>query len=139
MKYVIAVVVSALLLVAGCADMTASLWDGRDNAIGARVGLEMGEADELKTEIGGSLLYWPDGENSEEFGAYGKVKFDEIEITNPIPLDFLPEVIKGTPYLGGRVNSDFDDETLIAGIEIENTLFMEYQGDYIFFGLFHKF
>ena len=131
------VIVLALLLVAGCTDMTASLWDERDGGLGGRVGYATGN-----TEVGGSFLYWPDGENAnaEVFGAYGLYKFPElVEIPLPIQAEFLPETIMATPYIGAKIDIDGNASLVIAGVEIENTLFMEYQDTYILIGLKHKF
>lgn len=134
-KLIEMVVVLVLLLVAGCTDMTASIWDGRDDAIGGRIGYVMGN-----TEVGGSVLHWPETKNAEIFGVYGLYKFpDLVEIPNPLKLDFLPETIMGTPYLGGKVDSDGGETLLMGGIEIANTLFMEYQNQYLLVGLKHKF
>ena len=136
MKYLI-LIVSVLLLVAGCAGMTASVWDERDGGLGARVGVDMNN-----TEIGASVLYWPDGENenSEVFGAYGIYKFpDLVEIPNPLKLDFLPETLSGTPYSGYRIDIDGERSRFIAGVEVNNTVFFEYQETYITAGLKRKF
>ena len=127
--------VLVLLFVAGCTDMTASLWDDRDGGVGSRIGYAMDN-----TEVGLSVLYWPDNIYDEVFGAYGLYKFpDMVEIPNPISVEFLPETISGTPYLGGKVDSDGGQTILMAGIEFENTLFMEYQDNYILVGLKHRF
>lgn len=135
-RMIVLVVVLALLFVAGCADTTASLWNDREGAIGGRLGYVM-----ENTEVGTSILYWPDGDNSEVFGAYGMYKFpDTVEIPNPIPMAFLPETLKGTPYIGGKVNGEGGSSLLIAGIEIGNTLYMEFdQDNYYTIGLKHKF
>lgn len=130
------VLILVLLLVAGCTDTTASLWNDRDDAIGGRLGYVMGN-----TEVGTSILYWENGYNSEVFGAYGLYKFPEtVDMPNPIPMSFLPETLKGTPYIGGRVRSEGGNSLLIAGIEIGNTLYMEFdQDNYYTIGLKHKF
>lgn len=136
MKKLITSVVAVLLLVAGCNDMTASLWNDREGAIGGRLGYAIESA-----EMGLSVLHWPDGDNSEVFGAYGMYKFsDMVEIPNPIPMDFLPEMLKGTPYIGGKVDGEGGSSLLIAGIEIENALYMEFhQDNYVYVGLKHQF
>lgn len=134
---IVLVMVSVFLLVAGCTDTTVSLWDERDGGLGGRIGVAI-----ENTEVGASFLYWPDGENedAEVFGAYGLYKFpDMVEIPLPIQADFLPETIMATPYFGGRIEIDGRNSQLIAGVEIANTLFMEYQDTYILIGLKHKF
>ena len=124
-----------LFVVTGCPDMTASIWNDRDDAIGGRAGYAI-----KNTEVGVSVLHWPETKNAEVFGVYGKYKFpDLVEIPNPVNLPFLPEKLKGTPYIGGTVETEGRNDILMAGIEIENTLFMEYQDQYLLVGLFHKF
>ena len=129
--------VSVLLLVAGCAGMTASVWDERDGGLGARVGVDMNN-----TEIGASVLYWPDGENedSEVFGAYGLYKFpDLVDVNLPVNLPFLPKKFLGTAYTGYIIDIDGDQGRFIAGVEVNNILFFEYHDTYIKAGLKRKF
>lgn len=142
MKNVITVIILAILLVAGCADMTASLWDERDNAIGGRFGYVFTDdpnATEGQMETGLEIVYWPDGKSTEIFGAYGMYKFGEVETPNPLPMEFLPETLKGIPYIGGKVDTDGNNTMLFGGMEINNTIFMEYRGDFILIGLKRKF
>ena len=118
-----------------CENVTVSVWDDRDDAIGVRVGYDMNDV-----EIGLSVLHWPEIDNSEVFGAYGLYKFpDMVEIPNPINADFLPDVLMGTPYIGGKMDSQGGETLLMAGIEIQNILFLEYQDNLILAGLKHKF
>ena len=128
-------VVLMFLAVQGCTNTAVSLWDERDDGIGGRVGYVM-----ENTEAGVSIMHWPNSKNAEVFGVYGLYKFpDMVEIPNPINVEFLPKTLMGTPYLGGKVDSDGGETILIAGVEISNTIFMEYQENYVLVGLKHKF
>jgi len=127
------VILLAVLLVAGCAGMTASLWDGRDGATGGRVGYDMNDS-----EVGLSVLY--SGDADEIYGAYGMYKMpNAVEIPNPVAVEWLPEILMGTPYIGVTIEVDGDNSALMAGVEIGNALFMEYQDNYVLIGLKRKF
>ena len=109
------------------ADTTSWLW-ADDDALGVRVGVK----DDSPIEVGLSALWLPDREEPEIWGIYALYHLPEIvNVPNPIVVDFLPEIITGTPYLGGKLDIDFDDEVTdispVAGIVLMDVLFIEYQ------------
>lgn len=137
MKKLIVVLMLCVLVVGGCSqnetDVYSWVW-GDDDAIGARVGTNVGDSNNV--EVGLSALWWPDRERPEIWGMYGIYSFPEIlEVPNPIVMEFLPETISGRPYLGGKVDIDFSGDksraSPIAGIVFEDIFFIEYQFDSI--------
>lgn len=140
MKNLIVLVVVALLFcLTGCSGNT---WVWGDNgAVGARIGTKVTE----NNEAGLSVLWWPDDSEPEELGLYAVHHFPgTVEFRNPLIVDFLPEILEGRPYLGGKLDVNFDtDETFvgpIAGVIFENTIFIETSLDKpLLFGLRFEF
>jgi len=98
--------------------------------------VRVGVKDDSPIEVGLSALWLPDREEPEIWGIYALYHLPEIvNVPNPIVVDFLPEIITGTPYLGGKLDIDFDDEVTdispVAGILLMDVLFIEYQFEYI--------
>jgi len=109
------------------ADITSWLWADND-ALGLRLGSEISE----NIEVGLSTLWLPDREEPEIWGLYALYHLPEIvNVPNPILVDFLPETITGAPYLGGKLDIDFNDDSTdispVAGIVLMDVLFIEYQ------------
>lgn len=102
------------------------LW-GDSDALGVRVGIDLGE----NIEVGVSSLWLPDRERPVSWGIYGLFHLPEIEVPNPIVMDFLPETISGRPYFGAKIDFDFVvDQSMtspVAGIVFNDLLFFEYQ------------
>jgi len=118
------------------------LWDD-DDAMGVRAGYYVTETIEA-----GISASWLSGDGEPvTMGFFGLRHFPEIiKIPNPILIEFLPEEISGTPYVGGKIIFDLDSNqsnlSPVAGILFEDIFFMEYRykgfggaGDGIFFGL----
>jgi len=128
MKKLIAVVVLVLFLcIPVQADIYSWVW-GDSDAIGARVGTDISK----DIEVGLSALWWPDREMPEIWGVYAIYHLPDIlQIPNPIDVDFLPEIISGKPYVGGKLDIDFEIDkgsvSPIVGIVFNKVLFFEYQ------------
>ena len=143
MKNVIVLVVVLLLcLVTGCAENNSAVWFWEDTeAVGARIGTKLTE----NNEAGLSMLWGPDESEPRILGLYAvNHLIDLVEFRNPIIVDFLPETLMGRPYLGGKLDINFDtDETTvgpIAGIIFEETFYIETSIDKpLMFGLRAKF
>lgn len=136
----IVLVVVLLLCLSSCTSTSAWIW-GDDGAVGARVGTNVTE----NNEAGLSMLWWPEDVDPEVMGLYAIHHFPvPVEFRNPLIVDFLPEILEGRAYLGGKLDVDFGtDETTvgpIAGVIFENTLFFETSLDKpVLFGLRFKF
>jgi len=94
--------------------------------------VRIGVQDELPIEVGLSALWLPDREEPEIWGLYALYHLPEIvNLPNPIVVDFLPETITATPYLGGKLDINFDykaaDISPVAGLMLNKVLFIEYQ------------
>lgn len=125
------VILTVLILLSLClpakADITSWLWADND-ALGVRIGVQ----DESPIEVGLSALWLPDREEPEIWGLYALYHLPElVNFPNPILVDFLPETITGSPYFGGKLDIDFDDNVTdispVAGIILMDVLFIEYQ------------
>lgn len=123
----VAVVMSLLLVTPVRADLSAWLLSDND-VVGARLGLV-----HENIEVGG-LSYWSyDSEVAPQtFGAYGIYHFpDLIDVNMPLSLPFLPEKLKGGPYVGMQIGANCDKEKRdfigpIAGVDLGGFGF-EYQ------------
>jgi len=115
-------------------DFTAWLY-GEDDLVGLRLGKMVDD----NVEIGILSQWYAQDEAPNILGAYGCFHFDEpVEIANPIPIEWLPEVFEAKPYLGAQVSIDFRKligETdgmrrsmvgPIAGIVVQEVLVIEY-------------
>ena len=101
--------------------------DGPTNEVFARVGYEKGSL-----EIGGTVCFWPNYSPPTVYGVYAIGKLDNlVQIPNPLPIEWLPETIGATPYLGGQVSVDFEDRGSmigpVAGVILQEVLTIEYQ------------
>lgn len=110
------------------ADINSWIWADSDS-IAARIGFDI--ADSNNVEAGVSALWFPDDWDPEIWGIYGVYHLGAIELPNPIPIDFLPETLSGRPYLGGKVDIDFEIDKAraspIVGIVFQDIIFIEYQ------------
>ncbi len=125
---ILAVVVVLFLCASGCVS-TAWVWDDND-AIGARVGGYLTE----NNEAGGSIKMRDEDSEIREVGIYAIHHFpDLVEFRNPFMVDFLPDTITGSAYLGGKIDYDLDTHNSktdpIAGVIFEDTLFIEHSLD----------
>lgn len=125
-KWIVLVVL--LLCVPAQADSISSWVWGDEDSLGVRIGSEVSK----DIEVGLSALWLPDQEKPEIWGIYAIYYLPEIvQFPNPIELDFLPKVIGGRPYFGGKADIDFDIEKAsvspIAGIVFNKVIFIEYQ------------
>jgi hypothetical protein len=124
-------IVVLMLLMVGCAVSQAknmNAWVlGGDNSFLARGGYSIDP--NIEVGISGNWYY---GE-PQVVGAYGLIKWtDVVVIPNPMPLDFLPKELHGTPYLGIRAGLNLMNENgtfagPFAGIIVEKVLVFEYQ------------
>jgi len=116
-----------LLSVPAQANISSWIW-GDSEAVSARFGIPVTE----NNEAGLSFLWWPDDSEPKVLGLYGVHYFaNSVPFRNPLILDFLPETFEGRPYIGAKLDVNFDtDDTAIgpvAGIIFEDVLFLEYQ------------
>ena len=118
------VILSLVLLVAGCSDQyTASVYGG--GGIGVRFGNII---DANRVEVGGGA-FWLDGESDPESIEIYAIRFGPniIEVTNPFA---GPETLSGRPYFGASLERDFDCDSTnlspITGISLEQFLYVEY-------------
>ena len=105
---------------------------GDNDVVAARLGYAVTEEIEA-----GISSYWMgvDGERfgpPQTFAVYGLYQWQEpVMIPNPISFDWLPEELEGKPYLGAQIGVNLDNDGTfagpIAGIEIQDIVFMEYQ------------
>lgn len=112
-RLMLTVLVMLCLCLPAQGDIYSWIW-GDNDAIGARVGTDITE----NVEAGLSALWFPDRERPEIWGVYG--------------VYHLPEIIAGRPYLGGKLDIDFNlhkvgEVSPIAGIVFVDILFIEYQ------------
>lgn len=110
MRTLILIVALALALCAGCAEEQkgkVSLWGTYEtDAVGARVGYAVNG-----NEVGVYGAWRPASEDPPNIaGVYALHEFATIDVNNPIPLEWLPDKLTATPYLGGYVTVDFADE-----------------------------
>ena len=134
--------VIALLLILACTSMVSAsdlaFWAiGEQTLVEPADGLMLRLGYEMdQTEVGIQTLFVPSAEPDvpDVFGIYSVFHLpDPIEVPNPIPLDWLPEKLTASIYLGGQISVDFannDDgafKGLIAGMLINNNLVIEYQ------------
>lgn len=141
-RLIIIAVVVALLWLQGCSgESNVSGWVWSDDGVGVRVGTKVSE----NNEAGLSMLHRSGDNEPRVVGLYGVHHFPEpVKFRNPLIVDFLPETLEGTAYLGGRLDVDLEmGETSmepIAGIIFEDTLFFETSLDRpVLFGLRIKF
>lgn len=111
-KLVRILIVAVILLTAGMVqakDWVATLL-GEGDTLMARFGYNV--TDKIETGLETVLL----ADNvPTAYGAYGIMKFDAINIPNPIPLDFLPKEWLATPYAGVQVGMDFGNKGTFCG------------------------
>lgn len=127
MKKVILTVVLAVLLLCvpvKAQDLTTWLWNDEE-ATGARIGYCWDNI-----EAGVSAMWLTDENNPKTMGVFAVRRFlDLIKLPNPVTLDFLPEEILGTPYIGARIDFDLDtnqsDLSPITGVLFEEIFFVE--------------
>lgn len=130
MKQLLMLVILALLLVAGCAEMTASISDDND-AIGVRAGGFLTE----NNEAGLSVKIQEDDSEIRELGLYALHHYPDmaVKFRNPLVVEFLPEEIEGTPYLGAKMDYDMDmhrcDTEPVAGVIFAETFYIEHSLD----------
>lgn len=129
-KLILTVVsVVLFLLVAGCSDnYSASIWG--DEELGARLGNYLDA--EKKTEAGVSGTWRDEDMEPVTIGIYAiRHEPNMVEIPNPIVWEGLRDTIIGSPYFGLALDRnliiDSTDISQIAGISIENFLFIEHR------------
>jgi len=128
-KFILVTMLTVLLL---CVPVQAQkfstwLWND-DDATGARIGYFT--TDTIEVGVSASWLSG-DGEPV-TMGFFGLYHLEEvIKIPNPILLEFLPEEISGTPYVGARIDFDLDTNqstfSPVTGIMFEKVFFFEYR------------
>lgn len=129
MKTVMMLAVALILCLTGCTEQySVSVWG--DEELGVRIGNYIDE--EKTTEIGVSGLWLDSEEAPARIGVYAIRYLPEIiQIPNPIVWEGLPKTLSGKPYFGPAIERDLNlDETnfsLIAGVTIENFLFIQEQ------------
>jgi len=125
-----------LLVAANCQASDMTVWFyGEDDLIGARVGYMVDD----NVEVGILSQWYPQDEAPNILGAFGCYHFDDpVEITNPLPVDWLPETFVAKPYIGAQVSIDFrkligelDGQRRsmvgpIAGVIVQEILVLEY-------------
>ncbi len=115
------IIVLAMLLFctqAYAADFAVWVWG--DEATSVRLGYLI----DPNTEVGMSASWWNDETEPQVIGLFGIRYLPEVlQIPNPIVLDWLPETLKGRPYLGARIERSLRVDTTIfsplAGIDID--------------------
>jgi len=103
-----------------------------ERILAARLGCRFGQDEAW--ELGLTSVWYPSNELKvpQTWTAYGLWSgLPEIDVPNPIKLDWLPATIKAKPYLGGQVGLDFRNNGVvtgpIAGLVIEKIIVIEYQ------------
>lgn len=119
-----------LILLAGVASAkNLSAWLlGDGDSLMARVGYNT----TVNTEVGLESCWFKLDDSPQVWGAYGLYKFtDIIQIPNPLPLEWLPKTLNGTPYIGMQVGLNLNSKGTfvgpVAGITIQDILVIEYQ------------
>lgn len=100
-------IVTLLLCLVGTARAEMTVWGlyDRDTA-----GVRLGYAHD-QIEVGLFAAWRPDPEQPPNiFGAYSLYEFGTVEVNNPIPVEWLPAKLTGTPYMGGYLTIDLADE-----------------------------
>lgn len=128
MKKIIVVMFVLLMAVSAYAKDLNCWVLGDDSSITARLGYSI----DPNIEVGVSANWFAVDDAPQVFGAYGLYKWaDMVTIDNPIPLDFLPKELHGTPYLGIQAGLNLNNKGTfvgpVAGIIIEKVLVIEYQ------------
>jgi len=104
-------IAALLLALCGCQEEQAgkmTLWGTYEiDTVGARVGYAAPNG--IETGVyGGWRTASEDPPNI--FGVYTLYQFGTIDVNNPIPIEWLPEKLSATPYLGGDITIDLSDE-----------------------------
>lgn len=128
MKTVVTILMMCLLAISqsGCnSEMNAWAWE-EDDSLGVRIGGFLSE----NNEAGGSMNWQDEDSGPRVLGLYALHHFPEkVEFRNPLILDFLPETLFGTAYLGGKLDVNLDTNntslTPVAGVIFADTLFIE--------------
>jgi len=129
MKWIVGMVVVLLLAGSAYADLSAWVMGG-DELLNARIGYVKGDI-----EVG-AQAYWDRGEElapPQIYGVYGCYFLPDLIDTNtPLGIDWLPEKIRGRPYIGAQVSlGTAEDQRYlagpIAGLQLVDLLTIEYQ------------
>jgi hypothetical protein len=135
MKKLVTLVMALLigLAMAMPAQADVSVWGlGKSGLVGARVGYVFGPNDAI--EVGGQSYWFTDDAAPQVFGAYGMYLFrDLVSVPRILPLEFLPETMTASPYLGMQISIGCGDEESrdfigpVAGVLAWEFLAFEYQ------------
>jgi hypothetical protein len=122
------IAIAVILLMAGIVqakDWIVSL-AGNDNSLTGRIGYKVAEP----TEIGMEIAWLKLDDAPMVFGAYGLYKFADVNVPNPIDIDWLPDNFTGTPYVGVETGLNLNNKgtfvSPLAGFRLGN-LFCEYK------------
>lgn len=132
------IVVIVMLMCSVCfAEKRISIWGGgiqglegkTEDVLFGRIGYMV----DPNIELGGLCIGNPPLERTSG-GFYGFYHFPTLlNVDNPIPLDFLPDKLTGTPYGGVQVDFEFTNRKLritpVGGLLINKFIFVEYWPD----------